>query len=56
MIILIIGLVLLVIEVVAAIICIKKCNCINRRKRANELMDDNYDYPAVNPEDNKLIN
>ena len=56
MIILIIGLVLLVVEVVAAIICIKKCNCINRRKRANELMDDNYDYPAVNPEDNKLIN
>jgi len=29
----------------------------NRKKRANELMDDNYDYTAtVNPEDNKVIN
>lgn len=55
-IILIIGIVLFIGEIIAAVICIKKGNCLNRRKRANELMDDNYDYPTVNPEENKVIN
>ena len=57
-IILIIGIALLIVEGIAAFICIKKCNyCSNRKKRANELLDDNYDYPAViKPDDDKAIN
>ena len=56
MIILIIGIILLIGEFIGAIICYKKCNCSNRKKRANELLDDNFEYSSVNPEDNKLIN
>ena len=57
-IILIIGIALLIVEGIAAFICIKKCNyCSNRKKRANELLDDNYDYFAViKPEEDKAIN
>ena len=55
-IILIIGIILFIGEIIAAVVCIKKGNCLNRRKRANELLDDNYDYPTVNPEENKVIN
>ena len=55
----IIAIILLVIEVIAAYICIKKCNyCSNRKKRANELLDDNFDYSTVNGQekDEKIIN
>ena len=55
-IILIIGIILFIGEVIVAVVCIKKYNCLNRRKRANELMDDNYDYPTVNSDENKAIN
>ena len=56
-IILFVGIALLIVEIISAVICIKKCNCINRKKRANELMDDNYDYTAnVNSEEDKIIN
>ena len=57
-IILIIGIALLIVEGIAAFICIKKCNyCSNRKKRANELLDDNYDYSAViKPDEDKAIN
>ena len=56
-IILIIGITLLVVEVIAAVIFLKKCNCMNRKKRANELIDDNYDYTSnVNQEEDKVIN
>ena len=51
------GAVLLIVETVIAVVCIKKYKCLNRKKRANELMDDNYDYSSnVNPEENKAIN
>ena len=56
MIVLIIGICLLIGEFIAAVICIKKCKCLNRKKRANELLDDNYEYTTVNPEENKVIN
>ena len=58
MILLIVGIILLVAETIIAVICIKKYKCLNRKKRANELMDDNYDYSSnVNQDDeNKTIN
>ena len=58
-IILIVAIAFLVIEGIAVYICIKKCNyCTNRKKRANELMDDNYDYSSeINkPDEDKAIN
>ena len=58
-IILIIGIFLLVIEIVVAIIWFKTKRCDkNRRKRANELSDDNYDYLAGNNSEkiNQIIN
>ena len=58
-IILIIAIALLIVEGIAAYICIKKCNyCSNRKKRANELMDDNYDYSSevIKPDEDKAIN
>ena len=57
--ILIIGIVLLVIEMVVAIIWFNKKSCDkNRRKRANELADDNYDYLSGNNNEkiNQIIN
>ena len=58
MILLIAGIALLIVETIIAVVCIKKYKCLNRKKRANELMDDNYDYSSnVNQEDeNKAIN
>lgn len=58
-IILIIGITLLIIEIVVAIIWFKKKGCDkNRRKRANELSDDNYDYLSGNNSEkiNQIIN
>ena len=58
-IILIVAIVLLIIEGIAAFVCIKKCNyCSNRKKRANELLDDNFEYSTVNGQekDEKIIN
>ena len=58
-IILIIGIILLVIEIVVAIIWFKTKRCDkNRRKRANELSDDNYDYLSGNNSEkiNQIIN
>ena len=58
-IILIVAIVLLIIEGIAAFVCIKKCNyCSNRKKRANELLDDNFEYSTVNGQekDEKVIN
>ena len=54
-IILIIGILLLIINIIIGI-CLwqKKCGN-NRRKRANELKDDNYDYLADNSDNNKII-
>ena len=58
MILLIAGIALLIAETIIAVVCIKKYKCLNRKKRANELMDDNYDYSSnVNQEDeSKAIN
>ena len=58
MILLIAGIALLIVETIIAVVCIKKYKCLNRKKRANELMDDNYDYSSnVNQEDeSKAIN
>ena len=54
---LIMGIALLIVEIIAAALCCKKCNCMNRKKRANELLDDNYDYTSnVNIEEDKIIN
>ena len=48
-IILICGIILLVGEIAFCIYCFnKKCFRNNRRKRANELVDDNYDYLSIN--------
>ena len=54
-IILIIGILLLIINIIIGI-CLwqKKCGN-NRRKRANELKDDNYDYLTDNSDNNKII-
>lgn len=48
-IILIIGIILLILEIGFCVYCFnKKCFLNNRRKRANELNDDNYDYLSIN--------
>ena len=48
-IILIVVVILLIFEIGFAIYCVnKKCLGNNRRKRANELTDDNYDYLSIN--------
>ena len=57
--ILIIGIALLIIEIVVAIIWFKTKGCDkSRRKRANELSDDNYDYLSGNNNEkiNQIIN
>ena len=56
-IILIVGIGLLIIEAIVVIIWIwkKKCGII-RKKRANELIDDDYDYLPENSENKKIIN
>lgn len=54
---LVIGIILLILEIIFAIYCCGKKGCEkNRRKRANELTDDNYDYLSDNNEKNKIIN
>lgn len=55
-IILLIGIGLIVINVIIGIFVWKKFCGNNRRKRANELNDDNYDYLADNSNNNKIIN
>ena len=55
-IILFIGIGLIVINIIIGIFVWKKACGNNRRKRANELNDDNYDYLADNTNNNKIIN
>ena len=56
LILLIIGIILLVVEAVIAGVCIYKKCYLNRRKRANELKDDNYDYLKDNSNNKEVIN
>jgi hypothetical protein len=53
-----IGIGLIIINVIIFGVCLWKKNCgVNRRRRANELKDDNYDYLAdENSKKNKIIN
>ena len=53
---LIVGIFLLVVEAIIAGVCIYKKFYLNRRKRANELKDDNYDYLADNSNNKEVIN
>ena len=46
LILLIVGIVILIGETIIAVVCIKKYKCLNRKKRANELMDDDYEYKS----------
>ena len=59
LILLIVGIVILIGETIIAVVCIKKYKCLNRKKRANELMDDDYEYKSdeINQdEEDKTIN
>ena len=59
LILLIVGIVILIGETIIAVVCIKKYKCLNRKKRANELMDDDYEYKSDGnnqDEEDKTIN